>query len=240
MLERRKRMKGKRRFFWVLLALLCVNMAMGSLSVQAKNMKDTKGITWDLKQNKYLYYKSYWGGVGLITQKVKLSNFSETWSSDKAGYRVAKFKLTFIRKKKPTASQVIDAATYYTIYHPELENTSPRCYFAIVDYYTGKSLEVDNPYGVIVKRSNWKRSSTTTYKYSGYSIGMQNTSVVVQIEYPYTYKNLCIGVGGHKKMTESAADRRFWAGTAPFWKTTTLRNSSYKKMAHFGRLWFDP
>ena len=233
-------MKGKRRFFWVLLALLCMNMALGSLSAQAKNMKDTKGITWDLKQDKYRTYKSYWGGVGMITQKVKLSDFSETWSSDKAGYRVARFKLTFIRKKKPTAKQLVNAATYYTIYHPELSDTSPHCYYTIVDYKTGKSLECDNPYGVIVKRSKWKKSGSTTYKVSGYSISMQNLSVVVQIEYPYTYKNLCIGVGGYRRMTETAADKRFWAGTAPFWKTTSLRNANYKKIAHFGRLWFDP
>ena len=237
--ERRRQMKGK-RFFWVLLVLLCMNMAAGSLTAHAKNMKDTTGITWDLKQNKYLYYKSYWGGVGMITQKVKLSNFTETWSSDKAGYRVAKFKLTFVRKKKPTAKQLIKAATYYTINHPELDDTSPHCFYAITDYYTGKSLEVSNPYGVIVKHSKWKKSSTTRYKTSGYSLGMQNVSVVVQIEYPYEYKNLCIGVGGYKRMSETAADRRFWAGTGPFWKTKTFRDPNYKKIAHFGRLWFDP
>ena len=233
-------MKTVRRLVWMLLMLFCMSASMGSLTVQAKTMKNTTGITWDLKQNKYLTYKSYWGGVGMIKQKLKLSNFSETWSSSKAGYRVARFRLTFIRKKKPTAKQLINAAAYYTVYHPELEDTSPPCYYAIVDLYTGMSLEKDNPYGVIVKRSKWKYSSPTIYKTSGYSLGMQNVSVDLQIEYPYEYKNMCIGAGGYKRLTEKAADRRFWAGTAPFWKTSSLRHVNYKKIAHFGRLWFDP
>ena len=233
-------MKTRRRLTVLFLLLFCMSAAMGTRNVQAKTMKNTTGITWDLRQNKYLTYKSWWGGVGMITQKVKLSNFSETWSSSKAGYRVATFRLTFIRKKRPTVKQLIKAATYYTIQHPEIEDTSPMCYYAVVDLNTGLSLEKANPYGVIVKRSKWRRSGTTTYKTSGYSLGMQNISVEVQIEYPYEYKNMCIGVGGYRRLTEKAADRRFWAGTGPFWKTSSLRYVKYKKIAHFGRLWFDP
>ena len=233
-------MKGKRRYLWALLAVMCMITALGGTTAQAKNMKSTKGIMWNLKVNKLLIYKSFWPGVGMITQNVKMTRFSETWSSTRAGYRVAKFRLTFIRKKKPTARQLANAASAYALRYPDISDTSPGCYYAVVDFKTGKSLEVSNPYGVIVSDSGWKKSAATTYRTDGYSIQMRNMYVDVQIEYPYKYKNLCIGVGGYNSMTEKAVDKRFWRGKAPFWNTKRYRSTKYKRISHFGRLWFDP
>ena len=236
-----KNHKSTRRILLMaLLAAMCISGAFGSMTVYAKSMKSTKGISWGLKTNTTMVYKSYWGGVGMITQNVTMTNFNDAWSSSKAGYRKLTFTLNFIRKKKPTAKQLVKAATYYTIKHPEINDTSPRCYFAVVDYKTGKSLMASNPYGVKVTHGDWTYSSTTTYSVSGYSLGMRNVSVDVCIEYPYTYKRLCIGVGGWKRMNQKSSDQRFWNGTLPFWKTKLYRSTKNKKISRFATWRFDP
>ena len=232
-------MKGARRkFVTAMIVGLCLWAGFGTVQAGAANMKSTKGITWDLKVNKKLTYRSYWGGVGMIRQNVKMTDFSDKWSSTKAGYRDLSFTVTFTRKKKPTADQLAKAAAYYTVYHPE-ETTSPHCYFTIVDFKTGKSLEASNPYGVIVN-SKWETSTATIYKNSAYSISMTNKRVTVNIQYPYTYKNMCIGVGGYSRMNAQAVDNNYWKGTVPFWKTKLYRSTKRPEISHFGRWWYDP
>ena len=231
----------KKKLLLTLLLVIVLTICFGGvMTTHAKTMKSTKGITWGLKTNTKMTYKSYWGGVGMIKQKVTMTNFSDVWSSSKAGYRKLTFTLNFTRKRKPSAKKLIKAATYYTISHPELSDTSPGCYFAIVDYKTGKSLEVANKYGVIVTHSSWRQSAPTTYSVSGYSISMTDTSVDVCIEYPYTYKNLCIGVGGWSRMNMKSVDRKFWKGSKAFWKTKLYRSNKNKNISRFATWRFDP
>ena len=230
-------MKRKQRL-WILLTVICAMMLMGSVSVQAKNLKNTTGVSWGLKINKDFTYRSYWGGVGMIPQKVRLSNWSDQWSS-KLGYRVLTFRINFTRVRKPTVKQLVAAATFYHVKHPELDSTSPNCWYTIVDYNTGKCLEVPNSYGVTVSDSGFTHTSTT-YRTSGYGITMQNAAVDVRIEYPYQYKNMCIGVGGVNSIDMKSADSRYWKGKTAFWNTKSYRSSKYKNIAYFGRWWFDP
>lgn len=235
-------MSRKRKYVrWLLLVVTCMMLLSGTMEAQAKNMKTAtkgkKGVTWGIKVGKKYTYYSYWGGVGMIAQNVKITNWKDQWSGN-GGMRMLTFRITFIRKKRPTASQLRKAATYYTVYHPNL-STSPGCYFTVVDYNDGLSLEdPNNPHGVIVSNSGWKQSSATTYKTSGYSISMTNVYVDVQIEYPYRYKGICIGVGGRTSYTTTSNDKLFWDGTFPFWMTDTLGFSSKYKVARFGRWWY--
>ena len=229
----------KKKLQAVILMAICLALAFGTVQVQARDMKsETAGtVRWGYKTNKNLVYWSYWGGVGMIKQNVKVTKWKDRWSGN-AGRRRLTFTLTFTRKKKPTAKQLINAATYYTINHPELD-TSPGCYFAIVDYETGISLEdPKNPYGVIVTHSNWRLSGKTTYKTKGYSISMQNTSVNVAIEYPASYKNMCIGFGGQNRVITTSNDRLFWDGIFTFWQTDSYRSAQRPKISWFARWWY--
>ena len=227
----------RRKIRLLLLSALCLVFLSGFAQIQAaQNMKSTKGITWGLKVNKKYTYYSYWGGNGMIRQKFRITNWHDEWSGNK-GMRRLTFRITFTRKKKPTAGKLIKAAGYYTVQHPELE-TSPRCWYAIVDYDSGISLEDPaNPYGVIVS-GNWRKSSTTTYRTGGYSIPMTNLIADVQIEYPYTYKGICVGIGGCTTAIRSDSEKLFWDGIYPFWMTDTLRSVKKKKIARFARWYY--
>ena len=93
-------MKHQKKHVWVVLfCVICMLMAFGSVETQAGNMKsETKGtVKWGFKFGKTLTYYSYWGGVGMIRQNVKVTN----WKDKKIGSRRRRisFKLTFIRKK---------------------------------------------------------------------------------------------------------------------------------------------
>lgn len=229
--------RKRNQFRSVLLAVICLVLAFGTMQVQARDMKtETQGtVRWGYKTNKKLVYFSYWGGVGMIKQNVKVSKWKDKALGN--GRRQLSFQLTFIRKKKPTARQLINAATYYTVNHPEMD-TSPRCYFAVVDYATGMSLEDPyNPYGVRVTRSKWKVSAPTTYRTKGYSISMRNTSVSISIEYPASYKNLCIGFGGQNRIRTTSNDQLFWDGVFTFWQTDSYRSASRPRISWFGRWW---
>ena len=233
-------MKGQgKRVRWMLLAAICLVLLTGTVEAQAAtNMKTkTSGITWGIKVDKKYTYYSYWGGVGMIAQNVRITNWKDAWSGNK-GMRRLSFRISYTRKKKPTAKQLIKAATYYTVKHPDLD-TSPDCYYAVVDYDTGISLEdAANPYGVIVSNNGWKKSAATTYRTKGYSISMTNLYVDVAIEYPSTYKGICIGVGGRTGCYNTSSDKLFWGGIYPFWMTDTLRSAKKKKMARFARWWY--
>ena len=63
----------------VLLFMICMLMAFGSVQAQAQNMKsETKGtVKWGFKFGKTLTYYSYWGGVGMIPQNVKVTSWKE-------------------------------------------------------------------------------------------------------------------------------------------------------------------
>ena len=222
----------------VLLFMICMLMAFGSVQAQAKNMKsETKGtVKWGFKFGKTLTYYSYWGGVGMIPQNVKVTS----WKDKKiaSGRRRLSFKLNFIRKRKPTAKQLINAATYYTVYHPDIDDTSPNCYFTVVDYKTGISLEDSaNPYGVKVTYGKWRKSKGTTYKIKGYGLTMTNVSVKVKIDYPASYKGICIGIGGVNRLSSTNNDNMYWKGIFPFWMTDSYRSASTKKVSHFRRWW---
>lgn len=222
----------------VLLLMICMLMAFGSARVQAGNMKsETNGtVKWGFKFGKTLTYYSWWGGVGMIRQNVKVTNWKD--KAIGSGRRRLSFKLTFIRKKKPTAKQLVDAATYYTVYHPEIDDTSPDCYFTVVDYETGMSLEdPQNPYGVRVTHGKWRKSLGTTYKTKGYGLTMTNASVKVKIEYPASYKGICIGIGGSNNISPTSNDNLYWDGIFPFWMTDSYRSARYKRISHFRRWW---
>lgn len=232
-----RNMRKLRRILIVLMSMLLMT-GLADTMYAANMKKSTKGITWGLKANKKITYYSYWGGVGMIAQQAKITKWKDQWTGND-GMRMLTFRITYTRKKKPSAKNLIKAATYYTVRHPELNSTSPPCYYVVVDYKTGMSLEdPNNPYGVIVSNNGWKQSKPTTYKTKGYSISMTNIRVDVTIEYPFTYQDMCIGIGGKTRIGSTYKDNYFWDGIYPFWMTNSLRSTKKKKIAHFGRWWY--
>lgn len=239
--EKERAMKRSRKLRWILLIAACFMLLTGAASVHAQTMKQTSGITWGLKTKKKYTYYSYWGGVGMIPQNFTVTKWKDRWAGYYSGsdrMRRLTFRITFIRKKKPTASQLIKASTYYNVEHPDLTSTSPRCYYTVVDFRDGISLEDPaNPYKVRVYNSGWKQGAATTYRTKGYSISMCNTSVDVTIDYPASYKYMCIGIGGTTSPYATESEKLFWDGIYPFWMTDTLRAPWKKKIARFGRWW---
>ena len=225
-----KTMKSHKKLFFTAHLFLMILFCFSPLTVHAKNLGNSKGITWDLRPGKTLTYKSYLGGVGLVKQKVSMTNYSDQASS-RSGYRILKFRLNYNRKMSLTASQVANASTYYYVYHPDMTE-GPRCFFAIVDYDTGKSLQASNKFGVTVSRK-WYKGTTYTYRTSGYSYELSNTYVDVVVNYPVSYQRMCIGAGGWSSATKTTADENFWNGKIAYWKTNLYQSKKTKLLAHF-------
>ena len=199
--------------------------------VSAKNLGTMKGISWDLKLNKPVTYYTYVGGAGYIKQKATLTRMNFI-SSSESGYVKLYINVNYTRQTALNAKQIHKICSYY---NNSSVTFSPRCYYTVVDYSTGKSLMNSNPRGVKVDRASWVQSGSKTYKAGSDSVTIANTSMSVYILLPISYKNMCLGIGGWSKLTESTMDQSFWSGTVPFWKAKSKYSTS-KKIAHFTRV----
>lgn len=220
--------KTKRCLAPVLLLLLFLLLA---IPVSGQTLGSTKGITWDLKAKKNITYYTYVGGAGFIKQKAKVTKLSKSASS-KPGYIILTLEVSFTRQVSLNANQIKKICSYYNSNNVLL---SPRCCYIVADYKSGKCLMNKNDKGVTVGRASWAYSGEKTYKSGSRSVSIRNASMRVTIEYPKTYKDMCIGVGGWSTIQESEADETFWSGTIPFWKSKG-KYSTKKKVSHFMRV----
>lgn len=230
--------------------------------VSAAGKADLKkaNVKWDLKKNKKIKYKTAWSYIGAKQNTVKMTNY-KVKKAKKKGYKQCTFKLTFTRPDiKMTDSQIEKMellAMEYNLREFTSENApfGGGCYYTVVDYKTGKSLEGKNSKKVKVTRSDWKFSNyvkkvsssdpDTWIRYA------KKTTVNVKIVYPKKYKNLAIGVGGYtaapELFTESFGGgassgfktlnlNSYWKGKKAFSKETRLYSKKDKSYAHFMRV----
>jgi hypothetical protein len=202
-----------------------------ALPVYGQTLGSTKGITWDLKAKKNITYYTYVYGAGFIKQKARVTTLSKSASS-KPGYVTLRLEVSFNRQLPLNASQIKKICSGYRSDNVEL---NPHCCYIVADYQSGKCLMNQNDKGVTVNRASWAYSGSKTYKSGSQSVSIRNSSMYVVIEYPKTYKGMCIGVGGWSTPQESEADETFWSGTIPFWKSKG-KYSTKKKVSHFMRV----
>ena len=227
------------------LALLLTSFAF-VMPVNAESQPDMKkaNVKWDLKNNKTLKYKTAWTAVGVKTHTVKMTKF-KVKKAKKKGYKQCTFTLTFNRNIKPNKAQIAEMDEMYG----ECGSFGGNCYFTVVDYVTGESLEGPNDKNVKVSSSKWKWTGKVTKDAkNGYAIWYKKKGTVkVKIIYPKKYKNLAIGVGGYTQapyyvdieddyeVVNPSADE-FYAGGKPFSEETLLYSKTDKKFAHFMRV----
>lgn len=265
-----KKRISKRISFVLALALLLAGF-VSTLPVNAASTPDLKkaNVKWDLKNNKTLKIKTKWSCLGVKQHTVKMTKF-KIKNAKKKGYKQCSFTLTFNKKVKPTDKQLNDM--FWQADELEMEGNvgsngpfGGNFYYTVVDYKTGKSLEVKNKYNVTVTDS-WKYTNYDDLRNSD-DLGIKypkKTIVNVKITYPKSYKNLAVGVGGYTiapysymEMSSSDSDElagsgvgtasggggiktydlsKYWGGKKSYSKETKLYSKKDKKFAHFMRI----
>lgn len=201
-----------------------------------KNYMKKVNVNWDLKKNKSVTFKTKYAGIGMKKQKAKITNY-KIKNSKKKGYKELTFTLSFSRQWNVKASEVHKIAN--SDYCQKTGQIGAGCYYAIVDYNTGKTLEKENKYNVTVEKE--LKSQTPKYYYCYHQDGyyewvcISNGSMEIKVTYPKNYKGLCIGIGGKTTLAETKNDTKFWNGKVPFGKTTYYSKKD-KSIAHFMRV----
>ena len=239
--------RGSRMAALLLAMAMIVTSFAWIMPVNAESTPDLKkaNVKWDLKNNKTVKYKTAWYALGVKTHTVKMTKF-KVKKAKKKGYKQCTFTLTFNRKIKPNKEQIMDM----DLTHGECGSFGGECYFTIVDYMTGESLEGPNDKGVKVS-SKWKWSGKDTKdSKDGFGIWyMKKGTVKVTITYPKGYKNLAIGVGGYTKapyyvdyeddyevVNPAAGMKDYYNGGRPFSGEELLYSKTDKGFAHLMRV----
>ncbi len=198
------------------------------------------GLKWDLKKNRTVKFKTSWPGAGKggYTGYEGMTATIKNWKVSKAqkkGYKKATFTLVFNNRFSPTKKQIRGMKDWSGNWN---DGAFGYIWYAVVDYNTGKSLEVPNDKGVTVKSGKWRFTGGKKYKSDLWSSVhvYKKATVKVTITYPSKYKGLCIGVGGNNVPYSTLryyqngvlADDYgrhdkvdyFWDGKAPFGKTS--------------------
>ena len=216
-----KRVKAAVLVCALFMGLLYAPGQMNSVEAAKPYMKKLQ-VKWDVKNNKSITTTTLYKGIGWKNVAAKISNLKVT-KANKEGYK----KLTCTLKmdgSKLTASEVHKTA------HAGI---GAGCYYAIVDYNTGYSLETKNKFGVTVKAKDQYKGKIYRDK-DGCWVEQAGMSVKLTITYPENYKGLCIGFGGFNALNETKADQKFWKGKKPFGATTYYTKN--KKNTHFMRV----
>lgn len=217
----------------VLLFALALMLSVVFMPVQAdaatKNYMKKQNVTWDLKKGKTLKVKTYYAGVGLVDEKVKISQYKISKSSV-PGYKKLSMTVKFYKTWKPTRNQVDKMVN--SKYCRETTYVGGVCFVHVLDYNTGRSLWNDSRFNVSV---DWK-SSTPKYYYGSYGryVRFKPETCKLTVEYPKNYKGLCVGVTGSIS-TNDAKDNAYTNGRIPFGKSRCV-SKKYKSVAHFKRV----
>lgn len=215
----------------ILILTIMIIMMIGILHcpVMAKTpyMESLKGVSWDLKPGRAVVYQTYFKPFGLKNQKVKITN-----------YKIAKSKLEGYKRL------TFDIKWYitYSITNDEVEKhwyeiTGGGFYYAVVDYNSGLCLEGKNDKGV----KTWAAKGIdfvepkVFFHDEGWWI-IRNATATVVVEYPETYKDLCLCVGGYSSVEGTKNDEAFWAGKIPIGKSALIYSKKNKKLCHCRRI----
>lgn len=231
--NRKSMMKQVMAFGLAVITLLGMLFAPGQ-AIQTKAatpyMKKVN-VSWDLKKNKTITYKTKYAGIGLKKQKIKITGY-KIKNSKKKGYK----ELTFTVKTK-VQWKVKPSEVEKILKNMEDGEIGGGFFCAIVDYNTGKCLEIKNKHKVTVESEGLNYSEPQYYydRDGEDGIYLNDASAKIKVTYPKNYKGLCIGVGGRTSVTATKNNTKFWNGKAAFGKTSFYSKKD-KAVAHFMRV----
>ncbi len=234
-------MKEKRVWKRLTAAVLAVVMTAGMVCLPGQALKaeaaskphmKTANVKWDLKNNQTVTYKTKYAGIGMKSQKAKITGY-KVKNSTKKGYKELTFTVKWTIQWKVKPDEV------HKIVKQGMKNNAMggASYIALVDYNTGKALGVNNKQKVTGEQIGTTKYSQGKYYYDddGCYVWLSNITKKVKVTYPKNYKGLCIGVGGSTALKDTNNNTKFWNGKGTF-KKTTYYSSKDKSVAHFMRV----
>ena len=143
--------------------------------------------------------------------------------------KILSFRVTINNQIKLSNSQIHKMVS--SSYYKKAWDVGGFGGFCIVDYNTGKCLEVaDNPNGVKVSEAGWKTATKKIYKDNhGCTIYLYTVYDDVTVRY-YHGNDIAVGIFGHKSLFYDAGDSKFWNGKAPF----VLADNAKSRFTPFG------
>ena len=233
-------MKKFRKLAALFLAFAMVIAASGTGSVTASAKSDymkSLGVKTGIKVGKEYTFKTKTSfGSATGTWKLKKAKVSD---ADEDGYKTLTCTLVWTNKMTRPSNSAINklcnsgGSTWYP----------GNFWYAVVDKYTGKSLEkssskIAKKLDVTVEDSD-STSGYKTYKTSsGNWISYYKKWIVkLTITYPEDYDGLMIGFGSSDKVKSTSADNKFFKGKGKFAKTSYWKSGkSYSRWLYVSNL----
>ncbi len=219
----------------VILALMITILPLIGVEAEAasKAYMKTLNVSWDLKPDKAVTFKTKYAGISMPKGKVTIKNY-KIKDAKKEGYKKLTFTVVFKKKTDFTPEQVHKMTN--SEYCQETGNIGGNVYATLVDYTTGECLECENDYGVTVDFGDWEHldKEISEDEHGCYVSIYKTVKAKVTVTYPKDYKELCIAVGGMAKL-ESENDDKFYAGKIKFGKTPYISKSD-KSVTHIMRV----
>lgn len=190
-------------------------------------MESLKGVSWDLKPGRAVVYQTYYEPLGIKNQKVKITNYKIV-KSKREGYKRLTFDIKWYRTYSITSDEV--KTHRYKI-------TGGNLYLTVIDYNSGLCLEEKNDKGVKI----WPAKGIdfvepkVFFHDEGWWI-IRNATATVVVEYPETYKDLCLCVGGTLTIEKTKNDDAFWEGKIPIGKSDSYYSKKNNKICHCIRI----
>ena len=226
-------MKNFKKIVTIILAIvLIISFAPMQTQAASKNYMGRLNVSWDLKNNKMVTFKTNFAGIGMKELKAKITNYKIT-DAQKSGYKELTYVVQFElgKKFKPKEIHKICKSKYFK------KNGSVAGFLNthVIDYDTGKSLLTENPYDITYS-FKWTTLKTRKEKDNdGCLLYTSRQQVSHAIIYPKSYKRLCIGLGGSTGLTMKKNDTLFKNGKAAFGQTSFFSKKD-KSIAHFMRV----
>ena len=196
-------------------------------------------LRWSLKKNKKLSITEPYVGIGAKKSTVVMKNYKVRKTKNRPGFKTVSFDVVKTLNWKPTKKEVHKMMN--SNYYVDTESVGGGVFIAAVDRKTGKSLGASNKYGVKMRLSTWKNSKpmkAVRDEDRCHTLALYKQSKVhVAIEIPVDYKDLCIGIGGFNRVTETKNDTKFWNGKVSFAKTSYYKNAKTKNGKKLSSYW---
>lgn len=205
----------------------------------AKTAMGKLKLRWSLKAGKKLSITEPYVGIGAKKSTVVMKNYKVRTAKNKPGYKTVSFDVVKTLNWKPTKKEVHKMMD--SDYYVNNQSVGGGVYIAAVDRKTGRSLGAPNKYGVTMRVSTWKNSRpmrAVRDEDRCHTLALYKQSKVhVAIDIPANYKDLCIGIGGFNRKTETKADAQFWNGKASFAKTSYYKSAKTKSGKKLNTYW---
>lgn len=106
--------KFKKAVAMALAIVLMISFAPLQTQAASKNYMGKLNVSWDLKNNKMVTFKTNYAGVGMRSQKAKIMDYKIT-DAQKAGYKELTYVIRFEmgKKYKPKEIHKISKSKYF-------------------------------------------------------------------------------------------------------------------------------